>query len=108
MMNNYSENGLMPVMDGLVCWLDGRDYNGENTVKDRVNKKEFTVQGVINNNGSFLYDKSNSVIFTEFNSNEDMYNLFNSDFTLCFTDKLSKSVSGDTYDYPCSFPRLIH
>ena len=35
-LNNYSENGLMPVMDGLVCWLDGRDgKNGDTIWKDR-------------------------------------------------------------------------
>lgn len=39
LMNNYSENGLMPVMDGLVCWLDGRDGQNGNTVwKDRSRK----------------------------------------------------------------------
>lgn len=36
LMNNYSENGLMPVMDGLICWLDGRDGEFGDTVwKDR-------------------------------------------------------------------------
>lgn len=36
LMNNYSENGLMPVTDGLICWLDGRDYrNGETIWRDR-------------------------------------------------------------------------
>lgn len=36
LMNNYSENGLMPVMDGLVCWLDGRDGKiGDTIWKDR-------------------------------------------------------------------------
>lgn len=36
LMNNYSENGLMPVMDGLICWLDGRDGKTGDTIwKDR-------------------------------------------------------------------------
>lgn len=34
--DDYSEKGLMPVMDGLVCWLDGRDGSGtERLWKDR-------------------------------------------------------------------------
>lgn len=38
LMNNYSENGLMPVMNGLICWLDGRDGSGTDTVwRDRCN-----------------------------------------------------------------------
>lgn len=36
LMNNYSENRTMPVMDGLVCWLDGRDYITGGTIwRDR-------------------------------------------------------------------------
>jgi len=47
LMNNYSENGLMPVMDGLVCWLDGRDGQNGNTVwKDRSNNgNDFELNG---------------------------------------------------------------
>lgn len=34
--DNYSENGLTPVTDGLICWLDGRDGSGtERKWKDR-------------------------------------------------------------------------
>ena len=45
MMNNQSENGLSPVRDGLICWLDSRDYiNGENIWIDRsINKNNFRV-----------------------------------------------------------------
>lgn len=40
LMNNYSKNGLMPVIDGLICWLDGRDYiAGENIWIDRSGNK---------------------------------------------------------------------
>lgn len=35
-MNNYSENGLVPVTDGLICWLDGRDGGRADTLwRDR-------------------------------------------------------------------------
>lgn len=45
LMNNYSENGLSPVMDGLICWLDGRDgRNGDTVWKDRSgNGNDFEV-----------------------------------------------------------------
>lgn len=47
-MNNFSENGMLPIMDGLICWLDGRDGRTGDTVwKDRVKPKEYT----INNGG---------------------------------------------------------
>lgn len=47
MMNNYSENGLIPVMDGLICWLDGRDGKGTDTIwKDRSkNGNDFELNG---------------------------------------------------------------
>lgn len=47
LMNNYSENGLMPVMDGLICWLDGRDGKGRDTIwVDRSkNGNDFTLNG---------------------------------------------------------------
>ena len=32
MMNNYSESGLMPVTNGLICWLDGRDCKNGDTI----------------------------------------------------------------------------
>lgn len=32
LMNNYAENGLMPVTDGLICWLDARDVENGNAV----------------------------------------------------------------------------
>ena len=43
----YSENGLLPVMDGLICWLDGRDGKGTGvTWKDRSkNGNDFTLNG---------------------------------------------------------------
>lgn len=35
LMNYASNNGLLPVMDGLICWLDGRWYvSGEDTWRD--------------------------------------------------------------------------
>lgn len=109
LMNNYSENGLKPVTNGLICWLDGRDYDGTNSIKDRVGKKIFTCNNISNNKNAFEYDKSNSTIFAEFNSNEAMYDLFNSDFTLCFEDKLSRVISeNSSLNYPSSYPRLIH
>lgn len=108
LMNNYSENGLMPVMDGLVCWLDGRDYDGTNSIKDRVSKKIFTCNNITNNKQAFVYAKSDSTIFAEFNASEAMYDLFNSDFTLCFEDKISRVISGSSLNYPSSYPRLIH
>lgn len=108
-INNYSENGLLPVTDGLVCWLDGRDYSGTNSVKDRIKKKMFTCNNIINKKNAFVYDKSDSTIFAEFNSDENMYNLFNSDFTLCFVDKLDRVINPTaTLNYPSSYPRLIH
>lgn len=107
-INNYSENGLLPVTDGLVCWLDGRDYSGTNSVKDRIKKKMFTCNNIINKKNAFVYDKSDSTIFTEFNSDENMYNLFNSDFTLCFVDKLDIAIVAINTATHSAYPRLIH
>lgn len=47
LMNNYVENGLMPVTDGLICWLDGRDGSGQDTIwKDRSRKgNDFELRG---------------------------------------------------------------
>lgn len=47
LMNNHSENGLTPVTDGLICWLDGRDGKGTDTVwVDRSkNGNDFTLNG---------------------------------------------------------------
>lgn len=37
LLEDYSENGLSPVMDGLVCWFDAKDgENGINQIKDRT------------------------------------------------------------------------
>lgn len=59
MMNNYSENGMLPVMDGLICWLDGRDYvDGESLWKDRSgNKKNATLSDItgIKKNSSLYF-----------------------------------------------------
>lgn len=30
LMNHASNNGLLPIMDGLICWLDGSDGGGRN------------------------------------------------------------------------------
>lgn len=58
LMNNYSENGLMPTIDGLVCWLDGRDYvTGETIWRDRSGNNKDAIltnsSGVKKNN--YLY-----------------------------------------------------
>ena len=46
LMDNYSNNGLMPVMDGLICWLDANDYDGTNILKDRSgNGNDFILNG---------------------------------------------------------------
>lgn len=43
-------SGLMPVQDGLICWLDGRDVkNGDTTWKDRSgNGNDFALTGNFN------------------------------------------------------------
>lgn len=108
LINKYSENGILPVKDGLTCWLDGRHYDGTNSIKDRISKKMFTCNKVINTENAFKFTKPDSVIFREFNSEDDMYRLFNSDFTLCFQDKLSRAVYGTSLNYPSAYQRLIH
>ena len=45
LMNNYSENGLMPVMEGLICWLDDRDDREGNRINDRVGLNDFLLEG---------------------------------------------------------------
>lgn len=47
MMNNQSENGLSPVRDGLICWLDGRDGKGRETIwRDKTeNNNDFELRG---------------------------------------------------------------
>lgn len=116
MMNN-AENGKMPIKKGLVCWLDGRDYTGGNSVKDRVNGKEFTVNGVSVSGYSFFYNNdTNAVISAKVGVEENLYNLFNSDFTLVITDKLIKKIVAGTYprlfnfgEYPTNSPyQLIY
>lgn len=102
MMNNYSENGMLPIIDGLVCWLDGRDYSGGGLVKDRVGSNKFVTTNITSTGYSFLYNNTSSLITTTFNDNEDMYKLFNSDFTLCITEKISKPIANLTY------PRLVN
>lgn len=63
MMNNYSENGLMPVMDGLICWLDGRDgKTGDAVWKDRSgngNDAVFVNNKTIFENGKLTLDGDN-------------------------------------------------
>lgn len=102
MMNNYSENGMLPIMNGLVCWLDGRDYEGSGLARDRIKAKEFIVADIESTGFSFLYNKNSSLITTTFNEYEDMYSLFNTNFTLCITEKISKPITNLTY------PRLVN
>ena len=60
LMNNYVSNGLMPVMDGLICWLDARDYDGTNVLRDRSgNSNDFIINGAITLENDFLKMISN-------------------------------------------------
>lgn len=60
LMNNYVSNGLMPVMDGLICWLDARDYDGTNVLRDRSgNGNDFIINGAITLENDFLKMISN-------------------------------------------------
>ena len=60
MMNNYSENGMLPIMDGLICWLDARDLKEWDIIwKDRTGRYEFTIYGEnLIENGYFIFDKN--------------------------------------------------
>lgn len=44
MMNNYSLNGLMPIIDGLICWIDKRDGCDGNKVVDRIGLNNFLLE----------------------------------------------------------------
>lgn len=68
MMNNVESNGLSPVTDGLICWLDGRDGNGTQTTwVDRTgNSNDAIITNCVwtgkalrvnNNSDSFLVNK---------------------------------------------------
>lgn len=56
LMNNYSRNGLMPVQDGLICWLDSRDGFKNNIMIDRIGNCNAKVIG--NVDGFRLIDNS--------------------------------------------------
>lgn len=61
LMNNYSENGLLPIMDGLVCWLDAYDIEtGDTLWKDRSgNGNDFKIVGSpVIKNGYFHFAQS--------------------------------------------------
>lgn len=79
LMNNYSENGLMPVTDGLICWLDARDLKDTNdgTIwKDRsgnghhatLKRKDLNIIPVIED-GFYRTYESGYVILPTFNFN---------------------------------------
>lgn len=82
LMNNYSENGLMPVTDGLVCWLDARDLKDTNdgTIwKDRsgnghhatLKRKDLNSIPVIENGYYRTYDSGYVILPTlKFNSTD--------------------------------------
>lgn len=75
LMNNYSENGLSPVMDGLICWLDGRDgRNGDTVWKDRSGNGNNAI--FINNktifNGGKLTLNGDNYADLPFGNNEDI------------------------------------
>lgn len=57
LINNYSENGLMPVMDGLVCWLDGRDSD----FIDRTGNFNFEVNNIISDGKKFVFNGVDSI-----------------------------------------------
>lgn len=51
LMNNYSENGLLPIQDGLVCWLDAFDLTDKQqslTWTDRTNNNNATFKFSLN------------------------------------------------------------
>lgn len=63
LMNNFaSDSGLMPVQDGLICWLDGRDgKTGDVIWKDRSglqNNGDLTNVDFFNGNAIFKGDSS--------------------------------------------------
>lgn len=54
MMNNYSENGMLPIMNGLIYWLDGRDGI---TNKDKLGST-YEACNLKLENGTFLANSS--------------------------------------------------
>lgn len=87
LMNNYSENGLMPVMDGLVCWLDAKNVIDNRLVDKSGNNNYMDIIGsykVINNELDVL-----SKAWTRINP-EHTINLSN-DFTLMFKVRIKSN-----------------
>lgn len=62
LMNNYSENGLMPVTDGLICWLDSRDECDGNKTVDRIGLNNFLLEGITASN---LFCLENHALLSE-------------------------------------------
>lgn len=64
LMNNYSENGLLPIQDGLVCWLDAFDlttYNWGIEWNDRTGHNNGLVReapNVVSVNNGILHASS--------------------------------------------------
>ena len=77
---NWSSSGSEPIMDGLVCWLDGRDYvNGSTTWNDRSGTGNHgtlsNTNGVLSNSGLLFEGQvlvnnvTKKKIFFDFGSN---------------------------------------
>ena len=104
LMNNYSKNGLTPVMGGLICWLDGRDGKPGDTVWiDRSeNKKEFTLtrahfdNNSVNTNrssilGNFLLPKEFTFsVYFEADVTRQYQNIYDNSNTMLWIDSSFK------------------
>lgn len=61
--DDYSENELKPVMDGLICWLDAMDANiGDITWIDRsINNQKFTVTNAYFEDNSLVMNSKSTI-----------------------------------------------
>lgn len=115
LMMNYSENGMSPIIDGLVCWLDARDFEDNMTIlKDRTNfKNDFKVEDVFKNSKQALRSKNNGQLISydmdiPQNYTIEFYCYYSwFEFSGIFSLGLN-SNSTHNYDYLWTYPDKAH
>lgn len=92
-----NNSGNMPVMDGLICWLDGRDgKNGDTVWKDRSgNGNDFILRNVTGNSfdgNSALFSVSTNIRSAKAKNRNSL-----STYTFIINTFLNKSIRGAVF-----------
>lgn len=91
LMNNHSENGLMPVMDGLIGWYDARDKNADNTYL--IDKSGNGNNISCNSNNCVFYDDYIDVVGESYSDTLNYSSYINAEFTISYCIDTTKSIS---------------